>query len=94
MNFIDYKRTAHWLPRISKGIADRLIHDPIERTNEPTKLLKCLQEYERCLSAANICSKTTGQCLSSLNAEKRNPGLIDSPSTVESCNGMHDFKDK
>jgi len=52
VNFIDYKRTAHWLPRISKGIADRLIHDPIERTNEPTKLLKCLQEYERCLSAA------------------------------------------
>jgi len=52
VNFIDYKRTAHWLPRISKGIADRLIHDPIERTNEPTKLLKWLQEYERCLLAA------------------------------------------
>ena len=43
MNFIDYKGTADCL-----GIADRLIHDPIERT----KLLKCFQEYEGCLSAA------------------------------------------
>jgi len=60
VNFIDYKRTAHWLPRISKGIADRLIHDPIERTNEATKLLKYLQEYERCLSAAINCCKTLG----------------------------------
>ena len=52
VNFIDYKGTADWLARILKGIADRLFHDPIERTNQPTKLLKCLQEYESCLSAA------------------------------------------
>ena len=38
MNFIDYKGTADWLARISKGIADRLFHDPIERTNETSQM--------------------------------------------------------
>lgn len=38
-----------------------------------------------------IYSKITGQCLCSQNAEKYNPVLIDSPSTVENSNGMHDF---
>lgn len=38
-----------------------------------------------------MCSKITEQCLSSQNAKKHNPVLIDSLSTVESCNGMQDF---
>ena len=38
MNFIDYKGTSDWLARILKGTADRLIHDPIEPTNETSQM--------------------------------------------------------
>ena len=38
MNFIDYKGTADWLARILKGIANRLIRDPIERTNGTSQM--------------------------------------------------------
>ena len=39
MNFIDYKGTADWLARILKGIADRLILDSNQRTNETSRML-------------------------------------------------------